>query len=424
MIPKTLSRRTFLRGSGVALALPLLDAMGGSASAAGKPAAQRRRMVAVCTSLGLHGPLLFPEQAGRHYTPSPYLKVLDDVRNEVTVFSGLSHPLVDGGHSSQSSFLTAAPHPGSSSFRNTISLDQLVAERIGAETRFASLALGTGERQSLSWSRSGVRVPAEERPSQVFARLFLDGSAAEVRTQVRRLKDGQSVMDTVRDHAKLMQANLGKNDREKLDDYFTSVRELEQRLVRGEEWAKKAKPKVTAQPPKDILSPADTVGRTRLMYDLIHLALQNDSTRVITLFVTGVTAVPPIEGVTADWHNLSHHGKDPDKIAQLRLIETEHMKALRDLLAKLKETKEEEETLLDRTMVLFGSNLGNASSHDTRNMPILLAGGGFKHGQHLAFDQTNNTPLCKVYVSMLQRLGLETNSFASSTGTIRGLDMK
>jgi hypothetical protein len=299
MIPKALSRRTFLRGSGVALSLPLLDAMLPSARAAGKPVA-RRRMVAVCTSLGVHGPLLFPEQAGRNYTPTPYLKVLEDLRDEFTVFSGLSHPLVDGGHSSQSSFLTAAAHPGSSSFRNTISLDQLVAERLGAETRFASLTLGTGDRQSLSWSRSGVRVPAEERPSQVFARLFLDGSAEEVRTQVRRLKDGQSVMDTVRDHAKLMQANLGKNDREKLDDYFTSVRELEQRLVRGEEWAKKAKPKVAAQPPRDILSPADTVGRTRLMYDLIHLALQNDSTRAITLFVTGMTAVPPIEGVTAD----------------------------------------------------------------------------------------------------------------------------
>ncbi len=231
-------------------------------------------------------------------------------------------------------------------------------------------------------------------------------------------------MDTVSEHARRMQTDLGKNDREKLDDYFTSVRELEQRLVRGQEWTKQAKPKVAVQPPKDIQLPADTINRARLMYDLIHLALQTDSTRVITLFVTGITAVPLVEGVTSDWHNLSHHGKDPDKIAQLRLVETAHMQALRDLLAKLKATKEDDETLLDRTMVLFGSNLGNASSHDTRNMPILLAGGGFKHGAHLAFDRSNNTPLCNVYVSMLQRLGLEFDSFASSTGTIRGLETK
>ena len=150
---------------------------------------------------------------------------------------------------------------------------------------------------------------------------------------------------------------------------------------------------MTAAPPRDILDRADTIGRARLMYDLIHLAVQTDSTRLITLFINGNGLVPPIAGVSDNWHNLSHHGRDPDKIAQLRLIETEHLIALRDLLAKLKETREEGETLLDRTMVLFGSNLGNASSHDTRNLPILLAGGGFRHGAHLAFDGDNNAPL-------------------------------
>jgi hypothetical protein len=195
-------------------------------------------------------------------------------------------------------------------------------------------------------------------------------------------------------------------------------------MVSGEEWAIKPKPKLPLAAPKDIPSKADTIGRARLMYDLIHLAVQNDSSRIISLFVNGNGLVPPISGVSDNWHNLSHHGKDPEKIAQLRLIETEQLLALRDLLAKLKETQEESETLFDRTMVLFGSNLGNASSHDTRNLPILLAGGGFKHGSHLAFDQVNNAPLCNVYLSMLQRLGLEVEAFASSTGTIRGLELK
>jgi Protein of unknown function (DUF1552) len=408
----------------VALALPLLDAMLPNARSAPQRAAQRRRMVAVCTGLGVHAPLLFPEKAGRDYAPTPYLKELEAVRDQLTICSGLSHPLVDGGHSSEASFLTAAPHPGSSSFRNAISFDQMVAERLRPDTRFASLTLSTGNRTSLSWSRTGVRVPADEKPSQVFARLFLDGSAEEVRGQVRKLRDGQSIMDTVRDDAGRMNRELGQNDRDKLDEYFNSVRELEQRLVRGEEWVKRPKPKAPGAPPRDIASPADTIGRTRLMYDLIHLAIQTDSTRIITLFIAGMPSVPPIPGVNADWHNLSHHGKDPAKIAQLRLIETEHMKALHDLLVKLQGSKEEDETLLDRTMVLFGANMGNASSHDTKNLPILLAGGGFKHGAHLAFDQTNNAPLCNLFMSMAQRLGLEMNSFASSAGALRGLEMK
>jgi hypothetical protein len=419
---KPLSRRTFLCGSGVALALPMLDAMR-RAFAGDRPAAPQRRMVAVCTSLGMHAPLLFPERSGRDYALTPYLRLLESFRNDLTVFSGLSHPGVDGAHAAEACFLTAAPHPNRPTFQNSISLDQFAAERMRIQTRFRTLTLTTGN-QSLSWTRNGVRIPADERPSEVFARLFLDGTPEQVRGQVRRLRDGQSVMDTVRADARQLEGDLGQGDRAKLDEYFTSVRELEQRLVSGEEWARRPKPRVSAAPPRDIASRADTIGRVRLMYDLIHLAVQTDSTRLITLFVNGNGLVPPIAGVSDNWHNLSHHGRDPEKIAQLRLIETEQLIALRGLLAKLKETREEGETLLDRTMVLFGSNLGNASSHDTRNLPVLLAGGGFRHGAHLKFDPANNAPLCNVYVSMLQRLGLEVGSFASSTGTIRGLETK
>src|SRR4051812_18257018 len=160
------------------------------------------------------------------------------------------------------------------------------------------------------------------------------------------------------------------------------------------------------------------------MYDLVHLAIQPASTRLITLAVAAMTAGPPIDGVTIDHHNCSHHGKDPEKLAQLRLIEMQQMLAFKDLIAKLKETQEGGEPLLDRTMVMYGSNLGNASSHDTKNMPILLAGGGFRHGQHLAFDQQSNMPLCNLYVSMLQRMGIEAENFASGKSTLRGLEMR
>jgi hypothetical protein len=202
------------------------------------------------------------------------------------------------------------------------------------------------------------------------------------------------------------------------------VREVEQQLVAGQEWAQKPKPQVTVQPLKDIPNPVDLIGRTRVWYDLIYLAVQTDSTRVFTVHAGGNNgATPPIPGVKHGWHGLSHTLSIPENLAEMHLIETEMMKALRDLLARLREGKEGEETLLDRTMVLFGSNLHDGN-HGNRNLPVLLAGGGFRHGAHLAFDQKKNLPLCRLYVSMLQRLGVETDSFASGAGTIPGLEMK
>ena len=401
---QSIPRRSFLRGVGVALALPMLDAML-PAFGASTPAV-KRRMVAVCTTLGIHPEHLFPKETGRGYTPTLYSQVINEFRDQFTIFSGLCHPEVDGGHSSEASFLTAAPHPGASGFRNSISLDQYAVEQLAPDTRFSSLALASSTSFSLSWTRSGVNIPADERPSKVFARLFLDGTAAEVEQQVRRLKDGQSIMDTV-----------GAQDREKLDQYFTSVRQLEERLVRNEQWAKKPKPQVAMKQPVDVQNNADIVGRVRPMFDLIHLALQTDSTRLVTLRLQGHNSVPPIEGVTQDWHNLSHHGKDAAKIEELAIIEKAELQELRSLFANLKASAEDGGNLLERTMILYGSNLGNSSSHDTRNMPLLLAGGGFKHGQHLAFDPLNPPPLCNLYVTMLRQLGLDVSAFGSAKAT-------
>ncbi|MDB6171082.1 MAG: hypothetical protein JWL59_393 [Chthoniobacteraceae bacterium] len=416
-----ISRRSFLRSVGVALALPMLDAMAPRGFAAALP--HRRRMVCINTSLGLHTPLFFPEAAGSNYNLTPYLEPLAAVQKDFTVFSGLSHPEVSGGHLAQASFLTAAPHPSAPGFRNTISLDQFAAERMALETRFASLTLRTSGNYGLSYTHGGVPIPAEDRPSRVFAKLFLDGTPAEVAAQVNRLREGRSIMDAVGGEARRMSRNVGAGDRDKLDEYFTSVRELEKRLVRSEAWEQKTKPKVQAAIPKDITDRADLIGRSRMLYDVMHLALQNDSTRLITLNIEGNATVPPIAGVSDGHHNLSHHGQDPDKIAQLRLIEQAEMVALGEFLLKLKGSQEEGGSLLDETMVFFGSNLGNASSHDNRNMPAILAGGGFKHGQHLSFNQDKQVPLCNVYLLMLQRLGLEVDAFASSRGTITGLEM-
>ncbi len=413
------SRRTFIRASGVAVGLPFLDAMQPRAFAA--DSFPRRRMVAVNVGLGLHAPNIVPTTAGRGYELPPYLKAVEEFRDQFTFISGASHPEVGGGHLSAKSFLTAAKHPNSAGFKNSISLDQLAAEQLGVETRFSSLAL-TSSGPGLSWSRSGVEIPAEARPSRVFQQLFLEGKPSEKAKQVQRLQDGQSVLDVVMDKAGRMKQRLSGRDRHKIDQYFNAVREAEQRLIKTQAWEKRPRPSVDVDPPRDELDRARMIERIVLMYDMMHLAIETDSTRFITFYDTGMNAVPVIQGVDTDYHMLSHHARDPTKIAQLTIVETEVMNALAGFLSKLSDSQEGASSLLDNTMVLFGSNLGNASSHDTRNMPIILAGGGFRHGQHLAFDQTNNYALPKLFVSMLQRLGLETDTFASSAGTMDGLE--
>lgn len=416
-----LTRRHFLRGAGVTLGLPFLEGLAPRGRAA-ENATPPRRLVCICTPLGIHTPFLNPEQNGRDYPLTPYLEPIADFRNDFSVISGLSHPEVGSSHDSIYSFLTAAPHPEiRAGFRNSISLDQFAAERIGGQTRVPSLSL-SAEGFGLSWTRSWALVPPDLWPATVFARLFLEGRPEEVEEQRRRLRNGKSILDTVSEQAKRMAPSLGRRDREKIDEYFTSVRELEQRMVIAQEWALKPKPQVDAKPPQNNLNSTDLIGKTRLMFDLTHLALQTDSTRLVTMLLLGTSGVPPVPGVTMGHHDLSHHGQDPVKLAQLKLVELGQMQLVRELLGNLKKTQEQGGSLLDHTMVFFSSNLGSAASHSTRNLPVIFAGGGFKHGQHLAFDANHGPPLCNLYVSMLQRLGIEADQFGSSTGPLTGLE--
>ncbi|GAB5442989.1 MAG: DUF1552 domain-containing protein [Fuerstiella sp.] len=400
------------------LSLPFLESTA-TAAALDRP---RRRMVAIDIGLGLHAPNILPQKPGRDYELTPYLQPLADYRDHFTVISGASHPEVGGGHASYKSYLTCAPHPNSAGFRNTISIDQLAAAQLGSETRFASLSLSSSG-PGLSWSRSGVEIPAITRPSFVFKKLFLAGKPQEQAQQVQRLRDGQSVLDAVMDRTKRLQRRVSGRDRDKLSQYFEAVREAERRLKKAEAWEQKPKPNVDQKPPVDETDHTKIVERMRLMYDVMHLALETDSTRFITYNFAGMNSVPVIPGVDIDYHNLSHHGMDPTRLEQLKIVELAVMQEFAAFVQKLFESSEADHSLLDSTMVFFGSNLGNASSHDTKNMPIVLAGGGFRHGQHLAFDRDHNYPLPNLFVSMLQRLGLETDTFATGTQTMHGLEM-
>ena len=407
-----LSRRTFLRGAGITLALPFLDAMRpvfGAAAAVAKP----RRMVCIQTNMGIMPQFFFPEKAGADYAATPYLEKLAAHRGQVTVLSGVSHPGVAGGHVAEKCFITGTPHPDRGGFRNWVSLDQFAAEQIGNRTRYPSLVLAmSNEGSTLSYTRSGAPIPSERSPKKLFQKLFVQGKADEVEANVEALRQGRSMLDFVGEQSKRLNRTLSKSDQARVDEYFTSVRELEQRLHSSEEWEHKPKPVVAAQAPDDIDDAREFVAKTRLMFDVMKLALETDSTRIISLFVD-----------TTVIHNITHHGGRPEVVAELRAKEEGQFAALAAFLSALAATKEEGETLLDRSMVLYGTPMGSANSHSNVNLPVLLAGGGFKHGQHLAFDKVNNYPLANLYVSMLQRLGIETGEFSTGKGTMRGLEM-
>lgn len=417
-----LQRRTFLRGAGLAVSLPFLDAMI-PAFASEKKIAAPRRFVSVSLGLGLHGPNLFPNDAGFNYKPSPYLAKISDILPDLTVCSGVSHPQVSGGHRAEGTILSAAPLSRSAgSFRNSISLDQLMAKRLGNHTRFPSLVLNcSGSNSSPSYTENGAMIPAESSASRLFARLFVDDAADVQKQKAARMRHGRSIMDIIAADAKSLQRTLGNGDRIKLDNYFTSVNELEKRLAANEQWANRPKPKVD-QPASVSQARADAILQLRAMLDVMSLALQTDSSRFITLHL-GAGRKVDLEGVREAHHSLSHHGRDEDKLEQLAILENAIIGEWADFVRGLKKTSEASSPLLDRTMVLLTSNLGNASSHDNRNMPVLFAGGGFRHGQHLAFNRAKNYPLPNLYLSALHRLGLDEERFATSTSTMTGLKM-
>jgi hypothetical protein len=425
--PKGLVRRNFLRGIGVSLALPALESL---LPAFAKGATEApRRMLLISNNLGVLPWPFFPKESGADYAASPYLKALEDFRSDFSVFSGLSHPAVAGGHSTENCFLTGAKDPTGSGFRNTISLDQFAIEKLGQRTRFPTLNLGVNinrANRSLSWTRDGVLLPAEDSPASLFRKMFVQGKKNETERRLDQLKERGSILDVLSDDMKAVQRKANHGDRQRVEQYLTSIRELEQQLHSAGEWEQKPKPTTDSEPPEDILDQAQFFPKFELMLRMAQLALESDSTRIVTLMVDGfatpVFEISESEKSLNGYHNLSHHGSAKEKIAQLERIDLRQMEVLKSLFQRLSAVGNPGSNLLDQTMVLFGSNMGDANVHSCTNLPILLAGGGFRHGQHLRFDETDNTPLANLFVSMLHCLGVEADQFSSSVGTLTGLE--
>jgi hypothetical protein len=417
---RAIPRRTLLKGTGVALALPLLDAMQPALAAEAPPPV---RFIGILNYFSFHAPYLFPQETGPDYKPTRYLEVLQPHRDDFTIISGLNHPEVRDQHASDKSFFTGAPHPIAPSFRNTISLDQLAAETVGRDTRYPSLNFSTSSSYSCSYTKSGVAIPPETSAARAYTKLFIDGTPAEVAAEVRRVQQGRSILDRVAGEADRLRRDVSAGDRDKLDQYFTSVRDLETRMVRMEDYARLPKPKPEGPPIKDPGPGEDTV-KFGLMLDVARLAVQTDLTRIVTLYFVGTAKTPSQPGASFAYHDLSHHGQDAGKIEKLAVLEHDLLAQWGTFLGRLKESPERGGRLLDNTIALMGAAMGNASSHDATNLPILVAGGRFKHGSHLAHDPKNPPPLCNLWVQILHEMGLEVPRFGtSSTETLAGFEV-
>jgi len=412
-----INRRTFLRASGVAMALPLLESM--SPAFARAAATPPRRMVNVCNTLGLYSESWFPKAAGTGYEATEYLSLIDQHRSQYTLFSGYAHEEQSGRqpHNSEITWLTAARRPGLDGFRNTISLDQVAANHLGYTTRYPSIVLGTASAQSQSYTRSGAMVPAETSPAKLFEQLFLQGTPEEVEREAQSLNDGGSILDRLKSETSALRRRVSASDQQKLDAYFDAVRTAEQELGEVKAWQQRTKPTVDQARPDDVDDVADLIGRIKAMFYMIPLILETDSSRVVSVMIHDHGAIPQVQGVSVDHHNLSHHGQDDAKIGQLKRIETEIVEAFGGLLNELAARNDSDGNLLDSTTVLFGSNLGNANAHTSHDLPVLLAGGGYQHGGHIVHEG-ENAPLCNLFVTLLQTMGVETDVFGQSTGTL------
>lgn len=409
------TRRHFLKAAGVSLALPALESFGAPALAG---TAKAQRLVCIGTYLGFYQPAFFPKESGRDYELSPLLKPLAAHRDDFTVFSGLDHR-APNGHNAWNNYLCGQSP-------NAYSLDQQVADVIGLKSRFPSLELTAGKAsRSMSHTKQGVALPMIERPSVLYSKLF--ASPEDRARSEYLLRSGHSSLDVVLEDAKRLQKKVSSTDKSKLDEYFDSLREVERRMTRQIEMVDEPVPETDyPRPEYDPIAPTLQLEAESLMFDLMALALETESTNVVSLFIGGLGQVFTIDGQTlqAGYHALSHHGNDPDAIADLIRVETEHMKRFDTFLTQLKSKKDARgEPLLDSTIVLYGTGMGDASRHANSNLPTLVAGGGFDHGQHIAIDAgAADAPLLgDLYLTLMQQMGVEADQFSNAKHNLNHL---
>lgn len=371
--------------------------------------------------LGLEAGAFFPKTSGKDYQLSPTLSPLKSHKSNFTVFSNVEHISVNGGHRAQHALLSGVHLSKASQYKEgNITADIKAAEHVGVKTRYSSLHIGINSGNNrMSWTRNGNSVPMVTKLDQLFNMLFVDDSSSVKARKNRALAENSSVIDVIMAQSKNIDKKLDKEDSEKLDEYLSSVRETEKKLQTQRDWINKPKPQ--AKRPKDLGNNIykDTEQVYETYYDLVLLALKTDSSRVVSMQFPGGGAPISLPGVDTGYHLLSHHGKDPERLKQLHIVEKHHIEQLARFMTKLQDTKEAGSSLLDKTAIFMSGCMGNASSHSNRQLPAILAGGGFKHQGHMKMPKL--TEMTNIYLTMLQKFGLEIDEFGPSTGIVSEL---
>ena len=411
-----IDRRNFLRGAGLALAIPFFESTPTTAYGAIETV-RNKRILAVGNHLGFYPGAFFPKEEGTDYVSSPTLKNIEGHRKNFTVFSHLDHD-VGGGHGGVNSFLTGVKKQESKGFpEKNVSLDQIAAEHVGTAARFPSITAGIGEGTDMCWTRTGVRIPPVNSPARLFNALFTQSSQSERNLERNRLSHRGSILDALMGSAKSLQGKINGFDRDKLDQYLTSVREVELRLQMSKEWLDRPKPEPGISPITD--EERMDIEEMPLFFDLLTLALQTDSTRVATFEIPIGFTTTDLDGVSYGYHGLSHHSKGEDKLAELQVAEDYIFSQVNRLFTKLQEAK-----IFDDTLVIVGSGMSDGSRHSNKNLPVLMAGGGLNHKGHIISPEEHHKriPLSNLWLSALQWFGVERDNFGKSTGTFSGLN--
>ncbi|MEE2642237.1 MAG: DUF1552 domain-containing protein [Planctomycetota bacterium] len=411
------NRRNVLKSAGVALALPLFESLPSSAQTSRNKERPVKRMICLSNNYGVYQKAFFPQQGGTDYELSPTLQPLARHRQDFTVFSNLDHGL-SGGHACVPTFLNGIRPDMASGFpEGNISVDQKAAEFVGAATRYSSLTLKVKENNQTSFTRTGVQVPSID-VTRMYRKLFLEDSPESKKQERLRQNRHSSILDAVRDRAGEVHGKLSRQDQRKFAEYLDSVRSLEKKIRQQRPWLDQPKPKTEMKEPRPARQTADEM---KIMMELMALAIETDSTRVMTLatgFANGDF------GLTGGYHGFSHHGELPEKTRALQLIEGNQIAQMAHLIDLLKARQDTLNggTLFDHTMILYGCGMATGT-HSCRNMPMVLAGGGFQLGEHrvMPAEEPRRVKACNLLLSMLQNFGLEVDRFGTSTGTLTGL---
>lgn len=424
---KRSSRRLVLQSLAGSLALPSLpslasDAVKATAAKNAKKATAvgTRRFVAVGNLLGFQTEELFPETTGHHFESTALLEPLQNNRDKITVYRGLDHG-INGGHFAVHTFLSGVlHHEAKNRPSGNVTIDQFIADEVGPQTRFPSLTVGSeggihGGCQ-MSWTKSGVRVPPITGPAELFQKLFVSETEKERTASKRANSLHASILDSIHNEAKSLTPRINREDREKLDEYFTSIRDVEKRLAARSHWADHPKPEAPFDQPAD----TNTVDDLPMLYELIALALQTDSTRVATLEIGG-SFLPQHLGIDHSYHSLSHHGNDNETVAHLVTLERYQLEQFNTFISRLASIEDGEQSLLDSTTLLFGSGMGDGNRHKNSDLPIIMAGGGYGGSgyKNVSREATGvKTPLCNLFLDVARHMGLQADSFGTSTGTL------